>query len=187
MNSPEAAAVHAGARWHRHRRPVVAGGPLQPRDGADRGVVRVRRAARQDAVERPRHAHPPRLAARSPQQLLLWHPGDRHQGFLPLLISTLTMKVLWHLDLEEHRAPARRRLAASAGRVLASRRRRPREVLVGVCRRQLHLHSAIGLTPQTRLLVPVVPLLLVWYEQEQHVVRTLLASLNSDVVRRNEY
>jgi hypothetical protein len=61
VNSPEAAAVHAGAGW---RRPVVATGlrGATPRDGAERVVVRVRRGARQDAVKRLRHANPGPLA-----------------------------------------------------------------------------------------------------------------------------
>jgi hypothetical protein len=111
VNSPEAAAVHAGAR---RRRPVVATGlrSATPHDRAERVVVRVRRGARQDAVKRPRHAHPSRLAARSLKLLLgrrpRHGPGDLlHRWLLPLLTSIALTKVLCHFDLEQHRAPWR--------------------------------------------------------------------------------
>lgn len=109
LDSPEAAAVHAGAR--RCVRPVVtaagsgfrSAAPLPPRNGAERGVVGVGRAARQHVVQSARHAHPPRWlipqrvapnAARSLRLLLLLtrrRPRHRLFGrrFLLLLLLQL--------------------------------------------------------------------------------------------------
>jgi hypothetical protein len=150
MYSLDAAAVHAGAQGRALPAVfVVDGAGAPPRhDVPVRGIVdRVGAAARQDAVENLRHAHPPRPPHGRALLLLAAHcrcgrPRHHHRlllvlggcasrcrfSSLPPLLSLL--EVLRQNDRE------RRRLTrlTGVGRVLVDRRRRLRGAIVVVWR-----------------------------------------------------
>jgi hypothetical protein len=155
MYSLDAAAVHAGAQGRALPAVfVVDGAGAPPRDdGAVRGIVdRVGTAARQDAVEHLRHAHPARpphgralllLAAhcrcgrpRHHHRLLLVLGGCASHGRFSSLPPLLSLLEVLRQNDRERRGPTRR---IAVGRVLVDRRRRLRGAIVVVVWRILDL------------------------------------------------